>query len=99
MAFGITRAELAEWKERVERGEIAFLTHYWYHPRYPHIKTVTKVGCADTEKLIAWGIKEGLSPEWVDWHARYPHFDLIAERQRIILYKYKLYDQIARFNI
>jgi hypothetical protein len=99
MAFGITRAELEEWKKKVEAGEIAFLTHYWLHPNYPGVKTVTKVGCADTDKLIEWGKNEGLSPEWVDWHSRYPHFDLIAYRQREILYKYKLYDQIRRFNI
>ena len=27
MAFGIRRHELAAWKEKVKRGEIAFLTH------------------------------------------------------------------------
>ncbi len=99
MAFGIKRAELEEWKRKVATGEIAFLTHYWLHPKYPGVKTVTKVGCSDVKKLIEWGKKEGLSAEWVDWHPHYPHFDLIGERQRKILYKYKLYDQIRRFNI
>ncbi|GGK26934.1 hypothetical protein GCM10010965_19600 [Caldalkalibacillus thermarum] len=99
MAFGITRKELNLWKRKVEKGEIAFITHYWVHPRYPQIKTVTKVGCADMDKLIAWGKKEGLDPEWIDPHPRYPHFDLISEWQRKILYKYRQYDQIERFNI
>ncbi|WP_307334564.1 hypothetical protein [Caldalkalibacillus uzonensis] len=99
MAFGINRKELDIWKHKVANGEIAFITHYWVHPKYPHIKTVTKVGCADIDKLIVWGNKEGLAPEWIDRHPRYPHFDLIGERQRNILYKYHQYEQIERFNI
>lgn len=33
MAFGIDRQELSRWKEAVERGEIAYLTHFWLDPR------------------------------------------------------------------
>ena len=28
MAFGINRQELSEWKDRVSRGELAYLTHF-----------------------------------------------------------------------
>lgn len=51
MAFGIKRKELVEWKKKVSQGEIAFLTHYWIDDRFPGMTTVTKVGCADLEKL------------------------------------------------
>ncbi|KPC98263.1 hypothetical protein LR69_03534 [Geobacillus sp. BCO2] len=59
MAFGIRRHELAAWKEKVKRGEIAFLTHYWYDERFPHCTTVTKVGCADVENLPLGGGSTG----------------------------------------
>jgi len=88
MAFGIKRDELNRWKDEVARGEIAFLTHYWLDDRFPDSKTVTKVGCSDLEKLIHWGRKYGLEPEWIDKRkANLPHFDLFGERRDEILKK------------
>lgn len=88
MAFGIKREELKRWKEEVTRGEIAFITHYWLDERFPDSKTVTKVGCSDLEKLIKWGRKHGLQPEWIDKRrADLPHFDLFGERRDEILRK------------
>ncbi|MBY0096087.1 hypothetical protein [Mesobacillus maritimus] len=88
MAFGIKRQELNEWKTKVARGEIAFLTHYWLDERFPESKTVTKVGCRDIEKLAAWGKQYGLQPEWIDKRkATMPHFDLFGERRDAILKK------------
>lgn len=88
MAFGINRKELQEWKEKVARGEIAFITHYWLDDRFPESKTVTKVGCSDLEKLAAWGIKYGLQPEWIDRRkTNLPHFDLFGARRDVILRK------------
>ena len=86
MAFGINREELKNWKASVEKGEIAFLTHYWLDDRFPGCKTVTKVGCSDLDKLIAWGKTHGLEPEWIDKRkANLPHFDLFGERRDAIL--------------
>ncbi|WP_071395049.1 hypothetical protein [Bacillus tuaregi] len=88
MAFGIKRHELLEWKRKVDRGEIAFLTHYWLDSRFPECKTVTKVGCKDIEKLIHWGKQYGLKAEWIDKRkASYPHFDLLGQMQIEILEK------------
>ncbi|MBM4763447.1 hypothetical protein [Bacillus sp. B15-48] len=88
MAFGINRAELIRWKEGVARGEISFLTHYWVDERFPEYNTVTKVGCKDLAKLIAWGEKYGLQPEWIDKRkADMPHFDLLGTRRDEILRK------------
>ncbi|WP_338452345.1 hypothetical protein R4Z09_10935 [Niallia oryzisoli] len=88
MAFGIKRHELLEWKRNVDRGEIAFLTHYWLDSRFPGCKTVTKVGCKDIEKLINWGKQYGLKAEWIDRRKnRYPHFDLLGQKQKEILEK------------
>lgn len=86
MAFGIKRKELNEWKQKIDQGEIAFLTHYWLDDRFPGYRTVTKVGCQDLEQLAKWGKKYGLKKEWID-HRRdgYSHFDLIGERQKEIL--------------
>ncbi|OIK13240.1 hypothetical protein BIV60_14205 [Bacillus sp. MUM 116] len=86
MAFGITRDELMEWKQKIDRGEIAFLTHYWLDDRFPEYKTVTKVGCNDLKKLVEWGRKYGLKKEWID-HRKdgYSHFDLLGKRQKEIL--------------
>lgn len=42
---------------KIDAGEIAFLTHYWYDERFPNAKTVTKVGCNDLNKLVQWGKK------------------------------------------
>ncbi|EKN65495.1 hypothetical protein BABA_20191 [Neobacillus bataviensis LMG 21833] len=95
MAFGIKRHEIKEWKRRIDRGEIAFLTHYWLDDRFPGSKTVTKVGCCDLEKLASWGKKHGLKKEWI--HHRidgYSHFDLIGDRQKEILIKEGLQEHI-----
>jgi hypothetical protein len=88
VAFGIKRRELMEWKRKVAEGQIAFLTHYWLDDRFPNYKTVTKVGCRDLEKLILWGKKHGLKPEWIDGRNKdFPHYDLLGERQVEILTK------------
>ncbi|WP_033544022.1 hypothetical protein [Planococcus sp. CAU13] len=85
MAFGIKREELDRWKQDVEDGNIAFLTHYWIDERFPGCSTVTKVGCSDLDKLKAWGRQYGLRPEWLDLRGKYPHFDLFGDRQKAIL--------------
>lgn len=99
MAFGITRQELKAWKLAVSRGEIAYLTHYWLEPRFPGIRTVTKVGCSDLEVLSAWCLRNGLNPKYIHRREQYPHFDLIGTKQRDILYAEQLWDQIRRFGI
>lgn len=99
MAFGIKREELTAWKEAVTRGEIAYLTHYWLDPRFPGIKTVTKVGCADLERLEAWCRSNGLNPAYIHNRPPYPHFDLIGERQQDILRKEQLWDHLERFKL
>lgn len=78
MAFGVKREELNEWKRKVLAGEVAFLTHYWFDPRFPESRCVTKVGCSNLEKLKIWGSKYGLKPEWMDRKDSYPHFDLMG---------------------
>ncbi|WML48194.1 hypothetical protein RCG23_23500 [Neobacillus sp. PS3-34] len=88
MAFGIKKAELKVWKEKIDSGKIAFLTHYWLDDRFPGCTTVTKVGCNDLEQLARWGSKHGLKKEWI--HIRpdgYSHYDLIGSRQKEILIK------------
>jgi hypothetical protein len=97
MAFGINRGELQEWKEKVKSGEIAFLTHYWIHPRYDGITTVTKAGCSNINKLIKWGHQYGLKEEWIHKRNEYPHFDLIGDTQLEILKKEGQWNQINRF--
>lgn len=93
MAFGITRRELNEWKRKIDQGEIAFITHYWYDERFPHVKTVTKVGCKDLNKLIQWGKKYGLKEEWIDFRKEgYSHFDLLGDVEKKILKAEGLYD-------
>ncbi|MCW1929188.1 hypothetical protein [Bhargavaea beijingensis] len=99
MAFGVKRHEVDEWKEAVSRGEIAFLTHFWLDDRFPGCRTVTKAGCADLEKLKAWGGQYGLQPEWIDHKERYPHFDLFGEREYEILRKEGREDLISRFGL
>ncbi len=95
MAFGIKRKELNEWKQKIDDGEIAFLTHYWLDDRFPGFRTVTKVGCNDLVKLAQWGKKYGLKKEWID-HRRdgYSHFDLIGKKQKEILLKEGLIEYI-----
>ncbi|MGM0750851.1 MAG: hypothetical protein ACQET6_02915 [Bacillota bacterium] len=98
MAFGLTKHELHAWKQRVKRGEIAFLTHYWLDDRFPHARSVTKVGCCDIDTLIGWGKKYGLKKEWI--HQRedgFPHYDLLGDIQYDILLTEGLHDHIARF--
>jgi len=99
MAFGIKREELKAWKRKVQAGEMAFITHYWIHPRYPNITTVTKAGCSDLKKLIAWGETYGLKKEWIHQRDEYPHFDLIGPKQKEILISEQLWDQIQKFHL
>jgi hypothetical protein len=99
MAFGIKREELNEWKRQVLSGQIAFLTHYWLHPRYPGITTVTKVGSSDVQRLIAWGKAYGLKKEWIHQRETFPHFDLLGEKQEEIMVAEKQFEQIRRFNL
>jgi len=99
MAFGVNRQQLAAWKSKVSRGEIAFLTHYWVDERFPGIRTVTKVGCRDIRKLRNWCLSHQLNPAYIHMRDEYPHFDLIGPRQKEILMKEQLWDQIERFKL
>ncbi|PZE22359.1 hypothetical protein [Paenibacillus xerothermodurans] len=99
MAFGITRAELQQWKEAVVRGELAFLTHYWYDPRFPDVKTVTKVGCSDLETLVQWCEARGLNPQYIHHRRPFPHFDLIGQKQLEILRQERLLTHLHRFRL
>ena len=95
LAFGIKRGDLLEWKQKIDSGEIAFLTHYWLDDRFPGCKTVTKVGCANLDKLASWGQKYGLKREWIDHReGGYSHFDLIGEKQVEILKTEGLHEYI-----
>jgi len=98
VAFGIDRVELQRWKEQVLNGEIAFLTHYWQDPRFPHATTVTKVGCISIPKLVEWGNIYGLKERWIHQND-YPHFDLFGQKQKEVLIKEKLFTHIERFSI
>lgn len=98
MAFGINRQQLRDWKREVEQGNIAFLTHYWLDDRFPHVNTVTKVGCSDIEKLVRWGEQYGLRREWMHARDRYPHFDLLGECQVEILQKEQQVNQLNRLK-
>ena len=99
MAFGINREELSQWKAAVNRGEIAYLTHYWIDPRFPKFNTVTKVGCADVTRLSEWCIANGLPPKYIHHRTTFPHFDLLGPKQREILIQEKLWTQLERFGI
>ncbi|SEN48508.1 hypothetical protein SAMN04488134_101192 [Amphibacillus marinus] len=99
MAFGLKRAELTAWKHAVQNGEIGIITHYWQDERFPTSTSVTKVGCADLNKLVRWGRQYGLKAEWIDNRSPYPHFDLFAETQLEVLRKEGLANQINRFNL
>ncbi|WP_018663571.1 hypothetical protein [Heyndrickxia acidiproducens] len=88
MAFGISRTQLKAWKDAIDRGEIAFLTHFWLDDRFPEAKSVTKVGCNDLGRLAGWGARYELRKEWI--HIRkdgYSHFDLFGNKQREVLEK------------
>jgi hypothetical protein len=99
MAFGISREDLKRWKHAVSEGNIAFITHYWLDPRYPGAKTVTKVGCADLNKLQAWCISHGLNPAYIHHRDQYPHFDLLGSKQKQVLVLEKQWEQIRRFKL
>ncbi|MGO4544445.1 hypothetical protein AB4Z29_06580 [Paenibacillus sp. 2TAB23] len=99
MAFGIKRSEMVAWKAAVSRGEVAFLTHYWLDPRFPGMKTVTKVGCSDLEKLASWCRANGLNPKYIHARAQYPHFDLMGAKQREILRSANQREQLERFGM
>ncbi len=99
MAFGINRSELNAWKEAVSMGEIAYLTHYWLDPRFPGIKTVTKVGCSDLKRLTAWCEQHGLNPRYIHHRPPFPHFDLLGPKQREILEQEQQWDQLERFRM
>jgi hypothetical protein len=99
MAFGITREELIKWKEAVRSGEIAFLTHFWYEPRFSQFKTVTKVGCSNLERLSEWCTTNNLNPKYIHNRPPFPHFDLIGPRQKEILQKERMWHQLERFGM
>ena len=99
MAFGITREELNKWKQAVIREEIAFLTHYWLDPRFPGVKTVTKVGCANRQRLTEWCHAHGLNPVYIHDRPPFPHFDLLGPRQKEILQLECQWDQLERFGL
>lgn len=99
MAFGITRAELNSWKDAVSRGEIAFLTHYWHDPRFPGVRTVTKVGCSDIARLADWCRANGLNPRYIHDRSPFPHFDLLGSKQLDILRREGLTHHLQRFRL
>jgi hypothetical protein len=99
LAFGITRAELNLWKKTVLSGETAYLTHYWYDPRFPDITSVTKVGNANLKQLRIWCVKHGLNPKYIHDRPPFPHFDLMGEKQQEILMKENLQDHLTRFKL
>ncbi|WP_373232272.1 hypothetical protein [Cohnella sp.] len=99
MAFGITRVELNAWKTSVTHGETAFLTHYWFDPRFPNFNTVTKVGNANLGRLTQWCIENGLNPKYIHNRSPFPHFDLIGPKQLEILRKENLIHHLAKFKL
>lgn len=99
MAFGIKRQELAEWKKRVTQGELAYLTHYWIDSRFPGVTTVTKVGCANLDRLEKWCREHRLDPQYIHRRQPFPHFDLLGRRQKEILLEEGLTEHIERFRL
>ncbi|MGM0923462.1 MAG: hypothetical protein ACQEWW_20020 [Bacillota bacterium] len=99
MAFGIKRKEMSDWKAKVAKGEVAFLTHFWTDPRFPASHAVTKAGCSDLSKLIEWGETFGLKKEWIHHNKDYPHFDLMGAVQLKVLEAHNLTDHIERFRL
>ncbi|MGD7043806.1 hypothetical protein [Jeotgalibacillus proteolyticus] len=100
MAFGINKKALRDWKNAIDNGEIAFLTHYWLDDKYPQYHTVTKAGAKNLEQLALWGENYQLKKEWI--HVRkdgYSHFDLLGSTQIHILKSEGLSDHLARFNL
>jgi hypothetical protein len=98
MAFGINKTQLMDWKAEVKAGNIAFITHFWYDARFPNEKSVTKVGCSDRKKLIEWGSKYGLKLEWIHERDAYPHYDLIGDKQRLIMEKEGRSNELEKFQ-
>ncbi|MDQ8736753.1 hypothetical protein [Paenibacillus sp. LHD-38] len=99
MAFGIKRKEMNDWKAAVARGEIAFLTHYWLDPRFPDMRTVTKVGSSDMGKLSRWCLENGLDPRYIHARSEYPHFDLLGPKQGEVLRRSNQLEQLERFGL
>ncbi|SDN72877.1 hypothetical protein SAMN04487897_104219 [Paenibacillus sp. yr247] len=99
MAFGVKREELQAWKAAVSQGEIAFLTHFWLDDRFPDIRTVTKVGCSDIDRLFNWCLSHGLNPQYIHYSPSYPHFDLFGPLQKKILQFEKQWDQIEKYKL
>lgn len=100
MALGVTRAQLVAWKAAVSAGEIAFLTHWWQDDRFEGISSITKVGCSDRAKLVAWGLQYGLQERYIDLkHEKFPHFDLFGDTQRYVLRAEGLIATIKQFNL
>jgi len=99
MAFGVRREQLEEWKKRVAGGEIAYLTHYWYDPRFPGVDTVTKVGCDDLDKLTAWCVRHELNPAYIHKRQPFPHYDLIGAKQVEVLRLEGQWEQLKRFGL
>ncbi|NMO97782.1 hypothetical protein [Paenibacillus lemnae] len=99
MAFGISRNELRAWQTRVAAGEIAYLTHYWYDPRFPSVSSVTKVGCSDLVRLRQWCTANELDPRYIHRRMPYPHFDLMGSKQIELLEKAGLHEHIVRFGL
>ncbi|GEN56261.1 hypothetical protein GCM10012290_05850 [Halolactibacillus alkaliphilus] len=99
MAFGISRQELNEWKNKVTNGEIAIITHYWQDQRFDGATSVTKVGCNDLKKLMAWGERYDLKPEWIDYKDDFPHYDLFPPYQKEVLIGEGYDEHIKRFNL
>lgn len=99
MAFGIKRDELYRWKDAVSCGEIAFLTHYWLDDRFAGVRTVTKVGCSDLERLTNWCVSHGLNPQYIHHSPSYPHYDLFGPIQKKILELEQQWEQIERFHL
>ena len=75
------------------------LTHYWLDDRFPGCKTVTKVGCSNLDKLIAWGKRYDLKKEWIHLDPDYPHFDLFGDTQKKILVAEDKWDHIEKFRL
>ncbi|MCR6096197.1 hypothetical protein HXA34_11510 [Salipaludibacillus agaradhaerens] len=98
MAFGVKRQELTEWKQNVLKGRVSFLTHFWYDPRFPEYKTVTKAACADRDILLAWGGKYGLKESWLHERESFPHFDLIGETEKRILRAEGCYEKLLQLE-
>ena len=99
MAFGIKREELESWKRAVEKGDIAFLTHYWFDPRFPSNKTITKVGCSNLQILSDWCVASGLNPRYIHNRQPFPHFDVIGAKQYEVLTREGKWEILTRFGM